>query len=43
MTGAFLALPAVEVIAIIDLYDAYEYLWGVATAVFGANTAVAAA
>lgn len=41
MTGAFLALPAVEVIAIIDLYDAYEYLWGVA--VFGANTAVAAA
>jgi len=40
---AFLALPGVEVIEIIDLYHAYEYLWGVGNAVFGVATARAAA
>jgi len=40
---AFLALPGVDVVEIIDLYHAYEYLWGVGTAVFGADTAAAAA
>ena len=40
---AFLALPGVAVVEIIDLYHAYEYLWGVGNAVFGAETARAAA
>jgi len=40
---AFLALPGVEMVEIIDLYHAYEYLWGVGNAVFGAETAAAAA
>jgi hypothetical protein len=40
---AFLALPGVEVVEIIDLYHAYEYLWAVGNAVFGAETPAAAA
>ncbi len=40
---AFLALPGVELVEIIDLYHAYEYLWAVGNAVFGAETAAAAA
>jgi hypothetical protein len=40
---AFLALPGVEVVEIIDLYHAYEYLWGVGNIVFGEGTAAAAA
>jgi len=40
---AFLALPGVDVVEIIDLYHAYEYLWGVGTAVFGADMGAAAA
>jgi len=40
---AFLALPGVEVVEVLDLYHAYEYLWGVGNAVFGANTPEAAA
>jgi hypothetical protein len=39
---AFLALPSVEVVEIIDLYHAYEYLWAVGQAVFGAETPAAA-
>jgi len=40
---AFLALPGVELVEIIDLYHAYEYLWAVGNAVFGEGTAAAAA
>ena len=40
---AFLALPGVELVEIIDLSHAYEYLWAVGNAVFGAETAAAAA
>ena len=40
---AFLALPGVELVEIIDLYHAYEYLWAVGNAVFGAETPAAAA
>jgi len=40
---AFLALPGVELVEIIDLYHAYAYLWAVGNAVFGAETAAAAA
>jgi Uncharacterised protein family (UPF0236) len=40
---AFLALPGVELVEIIDLYHAYEYLWTVGNAVFGAQTPAAAA
>jgi len=40
---AFLALPGVEMVEIIDLYHAYEYLWAVGNAVFGEGTAAAAA
>jgi len=40
---AFLAVPGVEVVEIIDLYHAYEYLWAVGNAVFGAETAAATA
>jgi hypothetical protein len=40
---AFLGLSGVEVGEIIDLYHADEYLWGVGTAVFAAETAAAAA
>jgi len=40
---AFLALPGVELVEIIDLYHAYEYLWAVGNAVFGEGTARAAA
>jgi len=37
------ALPGVELVEIIDLYHAYEYLWAVGNAVFGEGTARAAA
>jgi hypothetical protein len=40
---AFLGLPGVDLVEIIDLYHAYEYLWAVGNAVFGAETAAAAA
>jgi len=40
---AFLALPGVEMVEIIDLYHAYEYLWAVGNTVFGEGTAGAAA
>ena len=40
---AFLALPGVAVVEILDLYHAYEYLWAVGNAVFGAETPAAAA
>jgi hypothetical protein len=40
---AFLALPGGELVEIIDLYHAYEYLWAVGNAVFGADTPAAAA
>jgi len=40
---AFLALPGVEMVEIIDLYHAYGYLWAVGNAVFGEGTAAAAA
>ena len=40
---AFLALPGVAVVEIIDLYHAYEYLWSVGNAVFGERTPAAAA
>jgi hypothetical protein len=39
----FLALPGVELVEIIDLYHAYEYLWALGNAVFGAETPAAAA
>src|SRR5205807_162281 len=40
---AFLALPGVTVVEIVDIYQVYEYLWEVAHAVFGAGSAAAAA
>jgi hypothetical protein len=40
---AFRGLPGIELVEIIDLYHAYEYLWAVGNAVFGAETAAAAA
>jgi Uncharacterised protein family (UPF0236) len=40
---AFLGLPGVEVVEIVDIYHAYTYLWAVGNAVFGAETAAAAA
>jgi hypothetical protein len=39
----FLALAGVEVVEIVDLYHAYEHLWAVGAAVFGADTPAAAA
>ena len=39
---AYLGLPDVEMVEIIDLYHAYEYLWAVGNAVFGEGTAAAA-
>lgn len=39
---AFLGLPGVEMVEIIDLYHAYEYLWGVGRAVFATEEEVAA-
>jgi Uncharacterised protein family (UPF0236) len=39
---AFLGLPGVEVVEIVDLYHAYSYLWAVGHALFGAETAAAA-
>jgi hypothetical protein len=40
---AFLGLPGVEVVEIVDIYHAYSYLWAVGNALFGAETAAAAA
>jgi hypothetical protein len=40
---AFLALPGVAVVEILDLYHAYEYLWAVGNAVFGTESPAAAA
>jgi hypothetical protein len=39
---AFLGLPGVEVVEIIALYHAYEYLWSVGQAVFATEAEVAA-
>jgi len=39
---AFLGLPGVELVEILDLYHVYEYLWMVGNTVFGAGTAAAA-
>jgi len=39
---AFLGLPGVEVVEIIDLYHAYEYLWSVGQAVCATEAEVAA-
>jgi hypothetical protein len=40
---AFLALPGVAVVEILDLYHAYEYLWAVGNTVFGTESPAAAA
>ena len=40
---AYLGLPGVELVEILDLYHVYEYLWLVGNTVFGAGTAAAAA
>jgi hypothetical protein len=40
---AFLGLPGVEVVEIVDNNHAYPYLWTVGNAVFGAETTAAAA
>ncbi len=40
---AFLGLPGVDLVEILDLYHVYEYLWLVGNTVFGAGTAAAAA
>ena len=40
---AFLGLPGVEVVEIVDIYHAYTYLWAVGHALYGAETAAAAA
>jgi hypothetical protein len=40
---AFLALPGVQVVEIVDIYHAYEQLWKVAHAVFGQGSAAATA
>jgi len=39
---AFLGLPGVDLVEILDLYHVYEYLWMVGNTVFGAGTAAAA-
>lgn len=39
---AFLGLPGVEVVEIIDLYHAYAYLWSVGQAIFATEAEVAA-
>jgi ribosomal protein L34E len=39
----FLALAGVELVEIVDIYHAYEHLWAVGNAVFGADTPAAAA
>ncbi len=39
---AFLGLPGVDLVEILDLYHIYEYLWLVGNTVFGAGTAAAA-
>jgi len=38
----FLRVQGVELVEIVDIYHAYEYLWGVGNAVFGAGSARAA-
>ncbi len=40
---AFLALPGVEVVEIVDIYHAYGYLWAVGNALYGAGSLRAAA
>jgi hypothetical protein len=40
---AFLGLPGVEVVEIVDIYHAYTYLWAVGHALYGAETAAAVA
>jgi len=40
---AFLGLPGVEVVEIVDLYNAYGYLWAVGNALHGAGSLRAAA
>jgi len=40
---AFLGLPGVEVVEIVDLYHAYGYLWAVGNALYGAGSLRAAA
>jgi uncharacterized protein UPF0236 len=40
---AFLAVAGTEVVEIVDIYHAYEYLWAVGTAVFGAGSPQAVA
>lgn len=41
--GAFLGLPGVEVVEIVDIFHAYGYLWAVGNALFGAGSLPAAA
>ena len=40
---AFLGLPGVEVVEIVDIYHAYGYLWAVGHALYGAGSLQAAA
>jgi len=40
---AFLGLPGVEVVEIVDIYHAYGYLWAVSNALYGAGSLRAAA
>jgi len=40
---AFLGLPGVEVVQIVDIYHAYGYLWAVGNALYGAGSLRAAA
>ena len=40
---AFLGLPGVEVVEIVDIYHAYQYLWAVGHALYGAGSLRAAA
>ena len=40
---AFLGLPGVEVVEIVDIYHAYGYLWAVGNALYGAGSLRAAA
>jgi hypothetical protein len=41
--GAFLRLPGVEVVEIVDIYHAYTYLWAVGHALYGTGSPGAAA
>jgi hypothetical protein len=40
---AFLGLPGVEVVEIVDIYHAYQYLWAVGNALYGTGSPGAAA